>query len=522
MTGGESDSTTPASQQNSMVFKIFDEESQPTPTLTSGKAMPRQSDTIQDDVFLPPGERGLCFKTPNPFQSGKIPHREQTLSKNFAEKRESLSVDVVNGHQNNTLCASPEDTLDFAKAAKIASTPSSCASGLKVVSPDTGTRTETSGVTTEPETISQQIRDLSPIQEASVERSCSQASGLTSTSSQGSVSGGQANPQLSSRKQNHSASSPDANDQNPVCTVLEDPCSQSLRQRLLDQLDLRSFPNFHSEDGYLPTVKEDDLLVLGKETFFTFSKMDFKSFSIFEGMGDGYIAIKVERCAVPWDFYIRSRLRERLARDSQAPVHDAGRCYQFRDGCITIHQAFPQETLSSQVAEGSFEKIVMAMAIQTVELVRRMHSCSLIHGALCADTLVMNCPYDEELDQAVVALDFSCSLDLEMQPEVTAARSLTSAQGFITQGLLSPTASPYQVDLLGVAETVHCLLKRVRWPVNDKSKWTLQKYQEAESSDPNGMFWSKFFRTLLCPGDRSSVSVLTELLEDMKKSDLAC
>ena len=42
------------------------------------------------------------------------------------------------------------------------------------------------------------------------------------------------------------------------------------------------------------------------------------------------------------------------------------------------------------MAEESFEEIVASLAMQTVELVRLMHSCHLIHGALSPDTLVMN------------------------------------------------------------------------------------------------------------------------------------
>lgn len=56
---------------------------------------------------------------------------------------------------------------------------------------------------------------------------------------------------------------------------------------------------------------------------------------------------------------------------------------------------------------------------------------------------------------AAVALDFSCSVDLELQPEVTAAHSLPAAQNFITQGLLDPSASPYQVRYTSTASCWH-------------------------------------------------------------------
>ncbi|CAB1342609.1 unnamed protein product [Coregonus sp. 'balchen'] len=456
----ESGSVIPTSQQNAMAFQIFDEGSQSGSTRASGNSIPRQKDVIPDDVFLPPGERGLCFKTPYLFPGGSIPHSERTqLSKNFPERSESLNEDVVSGHKNKTLCASPEDTQDFVKAAKMASSPYH-ATGQRAVSPNAGTLTKEPGMTPQPDADSEGRKML----------------------------------------------------------------SVGVRQRLLDQVDLSSFPNFYSEDGPLPMVEEDDVLILGNETFATYSKMDCEKFSIYAGRGGGDVAIKLEHNTVPWDFYIGSQLRERLARDSQAPVHDAGRCFLFQDGCVTVHKA-PQQSTLRAVAEETFEEVVASLAMQTVELVRLMHSCHLIHGALSPDTLVMNRPHDEPTDEigAAVALDFSCSVDLELQPEVTAAHSLPAAQDFITQGLLAPSASPYQVDLLGIAETVHTLLKkRTMRLVKEDSAWTLEEYQEAHPSDRSDAFWSKFFRTVLNPGDRPSVSVLTELLEDMKKSKFAC
>ncbi|XP_041721553.1 mitotic checkpoint serine/threonine-protein kinase BUB1 beta isoform X2 [Coregonus clupeaformis] len=521
-----SGSVIPTSQQNAMAFQIFDEGSQSGSTRASGNSIPRQKDVIPDDVFLPPGERGLCFKTPYLFPGGSIPHSERTqLSKNFPERSESLNEDVVSGHKNKTLCASPEDTQDFVKAAKMASSPYH-ATGQRAVSPNAGTLTKEPGMTPQPDADSEGRKMLSPIQEASLEAWGSMASGPTSTSSVGTNSGGKAVHHLGRLEESHAAPHPEAMEQNSpsIQPVIEDPCSVGVRQRLLDQVDLSSFPNFYSEDGPLPMVEEDDVLILGNETFAIYSKMDCEKFSIYAGRGGGDVAIKLEHNTVPWDFYIGSQLRERLARDSQAPVHDAGRCFLFQDGCVTVHKA-PQQSTLRAVAEETFEEVVASLAMQTVELVRLMHSCHLIHGALSPDTLVMNRPHDEPTDEigAAVALDFSCSVDLELQPEVTAAHSLPAAQDFITQGLLAPSASPYQVDLLGIAETVHTLLKkRTMRLVKEDSAWTLEEYQEAHPSDRSDAFWSKFFRTILNPGDRPSVSVLTELLEDMKKSKFAC
>ncbi|XP_010887838.2 mitotic checkpoint serine/threonine-protein kinase BUB1 beta [Esox lucius] len=519
--GSCSSSAMPFVRQNAAPFQIFDEGSESVSTHASGSAAPRQLDMIPDDVFLRPGERGLCFMTPHPLPGGNIPQCKRTLSKNFPDKSVSLSEEVVDGHANTMLCASPEDTLDFAKAAKMASSPYTCGTGEREFSPETGAVTKDPVVPAQTDVTADERKKLSPIQEASLEV----WSSMTSTSSHGAASGGKPDPHLSRCGRSLTDPLPEGMEQTSPSfpPVLEDSCSVSKRRQILEQVDLSSFPDFSSADDPLPLVEEHDVLVLGNVTFALNSKTDFQHFSIFEGWSHGDVAVKVEHCAVPWDFYIGSQLRERLARDSQGPSYDAGRCFLFRDGCITVQKACQMRTLR-EVTLGAFEDVVVSVAIQTVDLVRRMHSCHLIHGALSPDTLVVNRLYDDPLDEldGVVPVDFSCSVDLERQPEVTEARNLTAAQDFIQQGLLSPTASPYQVDLLGLAETVCTLLrKRSMRPVKDGSEWTLEEYQEADPSDRGYAFWSKFFRTLLNPGDRSSVSVLMGLLEDMKKSEFA-
>lgn len=45
----------------------------------------------------------------------------------------------------------------------------------------------------------------------------------------------------------------------------------------------------------------------------------------------------------------------------------------------------------------------------------------------------------------IICMDFSHSVDLELQTNVKSAQSLPSAQDFIKQGLLLPSASPYEV-----------------------------------------------------------------------------
>lgn len=61
--------------------------------------------------------------------------------------------------------------------------------------------------------------------------------------------------------------------------------------------------------------------------------------------------------------------------------------------------------------------------------------------------MLMCTDYFPSCEDSVICMDFSNSLDLELQTDVKTVQSLPSAQDYIKQGLLLPSASPYKVNL---------------------------------------------------------------------------
>lgn len=500
-------------------FQIYEDPLSGSAEL-AGNSSQTRNNTLTDDVFLPPGERAFSLRIQYPFPDCKVPDQAQ-MAKNPPERTEYLTEEVF-GHKNKTLCASPEDTDDFARAAKMASSPNTGTLGQRSSSPNTGSLTEhlqgmsghAPAVT--PETDTDTRKKLSPIQETTLEGWSSMASAPASVSSLGAPSGGKATAHLSRLQENHADLGIVDHSSSPFHRPPEAPGSVTARRGLLECVGLRDLQNLHSEPGPLPTVEEDSVLVLGNETYFVFSKMvESESFAIYAGCCEEDVVIKVDSCTVPWDFYVSSRLRERLAREAQTPPHDPGRCFLFQDGCVTVLRA-PQQCTLREVSKRWSERCVVSLAIRLVELVRRMHLCSLVHGALNPDTLVFHeCLYDAPAEQeGIVAVDLSSALDLELQREVAAAKHVPAAQAYLSLGLLAAGDSPYQVDLVGIAETMYSLLTDRRMlPVKDGSEWTVEEYGKANPSNHTMTFWNTFFRTLLNPGDQPSVAVLSRLLK---------
>ncbi|XP_029902580.1 mitotic checkpoint serine/threonine-protein kinase BUB1 beta-like isoform X2 [Myripristis murdjan] len=117
--------------QGATPFQVYDESQ----ALSAAAARPSgtsraPADVMPDDVFLRPDEKGLCLKVQLPRHSDIAAASERSHCKIFPESSESLTEDVIlSGHQNKTLCSSPDNTNDFAGAAKMASTPHSGPAG---------------------------------------------------------------------------------------------------------------------------------------------------------------------------------------------------------------------------------------------------------------------------------------------------------------------------------------------------------------------------------------------------------
>ncbi|XP_016095794.1 mitotic checkpoint serine/threonine-protein kinase BUB1 beta-like isoform X4 [Sinocyclocheilus grahami] len=395
------------------------------------------------------------LKLPTLSLKGPKPKAERSTDKQDASISRSEEA-IINGHWNKTLCRSPDDTCEFARAAQLASTPfagverpkaseSGLMENLSRTVPESSKATNSNA--------SAEEKKLSPILEISQESSFA-------TFTQ--------DPMKRCNEPEISRAVERPETLLEEVTESEDVCGLDVRSRLYHQADVTSFSNFQQKTGRVPDASGVDDLRLDGEMLVYRGKLEtLKDFTLYSS-GTAAVFLKVDWSAVPWDFFIISQLRARRSRDE--PERDVQICCNvFENGCMTLWRIPHGDTLQDLLAEPVAREDVSLLVALLLELVKEFHSCRVVHGGLKPESLYF-------YHSGITALDFSNSVDLQLQTDVTTAQALPSAQKYIQQGLLSPSASPYQVDLIGVAEIVHMLLfNRTMKVTQENSAWSLDE-----------------------------------------------
>lgn len=162
----------------------------------------------------------------------------------------------------------------------------------------------------------------------------------------------------------------------------------------------------------------------------------------------------------------------------------------------------------------------MFITYNLLTIVEELHTAEIVHGDLSPQSLVLrnriHDPYDlNKRNEALKIVDFSYSVNLRAQPDVFALSGFRTVQILEGQKILANCSSPYQVDLLGIADLAHLLLFKEHLEVIwDGSLWKLsQNISELKDGD----LWNKFFVRILNARDESTVFVLKELAAQMSR-----
>ncbi|NWT05383.1 BUB1B kinase, partial [Mionectes macconnelli] len=477
-------------------------------------------------------------------------HRPFTISSAFFQDElngiEALTEDaiVTGSYKNKPLCANPEDTCDFNRAAHLASTPFHGLGAQRVPAPAFSQSDlkedspESRSAPLDQETLVCEgaysealcVNKLSPIMEASLEDTRSSGS---------SVSGGSLSSvtQTSAIKYLRIPEKLELAQSLPAETA---PDSGGLlwgaeqRKKLLEPVleSLAASPDFYLEPGALPAMEVEKDIELGHETYCIkleyWSNEEYKMFfavpaNLFQLDAKGF-AIKVYSQPVPWDFYITLELQRRLKADFDQSFSESCSCYLYRDGCAVVHRDINRFTLGDVIRghKSITEEVIFLVVYNLLGVVEKLHKAEIVHGDLRPEvfflgdrfvSLICDAFANEDMASALKVVDFSHSLDLRLQPRGSLCSSFPISQTPHGQQLLAASSLPYQADLVGIADIVHLMLFGDHIQVyQENSVWKIsQNLPKTVDSD----FWSKLFGRILNADGTATAPLLLELREEI-------
>ncbi|XP_043292268.1 mitotic checkpoint serine/threonine-protein kinase BUB1 beta-like [Cervus canadensis] len=315
---------------------------------------------------------------------------------------EPLSEDaIITDFRNVTICPNPEDTCDFARAARFASTPFHEIISLKDLPSDperllqeedldvkTSEDQQTAWGTIYNPPLS--IKKLSPIIEDS--REATHSSGFSGSSASVTSTSSIKSLQIPEKLELTSETA-DSPTQSPWC-------SQYRRQLVKSLPELSVSTEFFVEDRPMPNLEIEKEIELDNEEYYIRQEYlvceDYKLFWVTPRNTAELTIIKVSSQPVPWDFYINFKLKECLNEECD----NLCTCYEYQDGCIVWHQYINCFTLQDLLQHSEFitHEMTVLIIYNLLTMVEKLHKAEIVHGDLSPRSLILrnriHDPYD--------------------------------------------------------------------------------------------------------------------------------
>ncbi|CAG9858282.1 unnamed protein product [Phyllotreta striolata] len=318
----------------------------------------------------------------------------------------------------------------------------------------------------------------------------------------------------------------------PLEYVPSDPFKSSLINHLLVKV---AFPGPHTcgylEIPFIPRlcIKKEPTIIgpgdqyiidkqLGKGTFGTvYRAIDLGSSTT--------VAIKHQKPANKWEFYICRELQSRLAkhslRDRFMEVQVAYFCDQ---ASLLISKYMPGGSLLDlanmyKQNHGKMKEcLVVYFCIQMLQIVQAMHQAQVIHADIKPDNfLVFITP---ENTVGLQLIDFGCSIDMSLFPPNASFMRRVTTENFVCCEMLENRPWNYHTDLFCIAATAHVLLfdNYIKLK-NEDGIWSIsQRFPRYLKVDLWNMFFSSLLNQQTGPADAATlITLLDESLESLNR-----
>ncbi|KAG6722637.1 hypothetical protein I3843_03G172900 [Carya illinoinensis] len=253
---------------------------------------------------------------------------------------------------------------------------------------------------------------------------------------------------------------------------------------------------------------------------------------------DEVVALKIQKPAFPWEFYMYRQLDERILDNERSSFGFAQRMHLYSDCSILVcdyraHGTL-QDAINSYVVTGKFmeEELCIYYTVEMLYMLETLHGAGIIHGDFKPDNLLIryargNLTEDGLRersgpwhDQGLCLVDWGRGIDKRLFPENAEFKGDCRTSGFRCVEMQENKPWTFQVDTYGLCVIVHMMLHNSYMEIEKKKssgggyiylpKSSLKRYWAVE-------LWKNFFTQLLnmSPGsDDKKLQKLRESFQD--------
>ncbi|KAL4318919.1 hypothetical protein GQ457_18G014660 [Hibiscus cannabinus] len=252
---------------------------------------------------------------------------------------------------------------------------------------------------------------------------------------------------------------------------------------------------------------------------------------------DDVVALKIQKPAFPWEFYMYRQLDERVSGEQRPSFGFAHKIHVYSDWSILICDYLShgtlQDAINSYVVTGKFMEEVLCIyyTMEMLYMLETLHGVGIIHGDFKPDNLLIRYSKDdlsEEgfkdrtgpwLDQGLYLVDWGRGIDLHLFPDNTEFTGDSRTSGFRCIEMQQNKPWTFQANTYGLCVAVHMMLHNTYMEIERKAsdgdyiylpKSSFKRYWNVD-------LWKALFTKLLnvSPGKND-----VELLRSLRKSFL--
>ncbi|XP_056638959.1 mitotic checkpoint serine/threonine-protein kinase BUB1 beta-like isoform X1 [Diorhabda sublineata] len=293
----------------------------------------------------------------------------------------------------------------------------------------------------------------------------------------------------------------------PLDYVPSDPFKSGLINKLLERV---AFPGPHVY-GYrqiqcIPRlgVKKEPV-VIGHEKYIVEKQLGKGTFgTVYKALDLGNcktVAMKYQKPANKWEFYICRELQSRLA---QHPLRDRFMdiplAYFGDQASLIISEYIPGGSLldlansyKQKLGKSMKECLVIYFCKEMLQIIQAMHHVRIIHADIKPDNFLVFVGPDNTVGLQLI--DFGCSIDMTLFPSNATFNRRVTTEDFVCCEMLDGRPWNYHTDLFCIAASAHVLLfdSYIKLQKRD-NLWSIQqrfpRYLKVD-------LWNMFFSSLL-------------------------